>query len=179
MSYPIANDEIAPEDLRRYAKSSHSVYDSLPCIKQTYFPPKVMSQIISYLDYSYVRLVNRRTEMLRILFPVTEVQELQRLRTSGITINYSQKQYKIHSLLWSPRWYYTAPYNRVPVPRGREFQYDLPLYDYPINLKLPLRPYKLVTVPELKQYCRDNKIKGFSKYNKRDLYTYIIKYKFD
>jgi len=178
MSYPIANDEIAPEDLRRYAKSSHSVYDSLPCIKQTYFPPKIMSQIISYLDYSYVRLVNRRTEMLRILFPVTEVQELQRQRTNGDDVYITQPQYKVHRLLWSQRWYYTVPYNRVPVPRNFDM-FDLPLYDYPINFKLPLRHYKLVTVPELKQYCRDNKIKGFSKYNKRDLYTYIIKYKFD
>ena len=38
---------------------------------------------------------------------------------------------------------------------------------------------KNLTMKDLKQYCRDNKMKGYSKFKKTELIRFIMKYEFD
>ena len=47
------------------------------------------------------------------------------------------------------------------------------IHSYNIKSNSSRCHFSNMKVKELKQYCRDNKIKGFSKYNKKDLINYI------
>lgn len=157
----------------------------------TYFPKNVMSLILSYNDASA-----QRAERTRLLEPIKEALELkekytkrfERMEGVGWTFRASvvdnlcrdgMKRWKDYLQLYVDEADNLDRDRRKITPEQHTIIILLTNHSRtrPIsqNRHIPLKPYQHVRKPELLQYCRDNKIKGYSKFNKKDLYTYIIK----
>ena len=136
----------------------------------TYFPTNVMKLILSYNDNSA-----QRAERKRVLEPILEAGKIKKAYLN-LKFDYWSSHYRLEynriigeSSLGAERLS-TLILRREHRRKYRTCKADL--FRFPTEMKYILKE-------ELTDYCRTNKIKGYSKYNKKDLYTYIIKYDFN